>query len=71
MSIIKQFQEEHHSAVSGNQTSSGIVNYILQTPELLKLGVLTAVKQLTKYSQDIFAIAASLIQLQVICSFWV
>lgn len=34
-----QFQEEHRCAISGNQTSSGIVNYILQTPDLLKLGV--------------------------------
>lgn len=34
-----QFQEEHRCAISGNQTSSGIVNYISQTPEILRLGV--------------------------------
>lgn len=65
----KQFQAEHRCAISGNQTSSGIVNYILLTSELLKLGVLRTVRKLTKYSQDILAIASSLTQLQVICSF--
>lgn len=63
-------QEEHYCAISGNQTSSGIVIYILQTPELLKLGVLTTAKPLTNYRQDILAIASSLILLQVTCSFW-
>lgn len=65
-----QLQEEHHCVISGNETNLGIMKYILQTPELLKLSIYTHVRKFNKHSSSTFVTASPLVEVQVISRFW-